>query len=161
MHTWSEFWFHNKSCVRGSYRKPDPTNPSADRFQDTKNYPHSALGLVRSGLLKAIRRGVGWVWLSRLRKRLPRLQRHLGGQYWRTATCLLRADPFTVMSSCQEATLGSSALTRDTGPVFCWSCFCFLHCSVHFLNHHTRDSLRKGALCIKDTVNGAQVAKKS
>ena len=27
------------SCVRGQYRKPDPTNPSTDHFQDTKNYP--------------------------------------------------------------------------------------------------------------------------
>ena len=151
--------------MRGSYRKPDPTNPSADRFQDTKNYPRSALGLVRSGLLKAIRRGVCWVWLSRLRKRLPRLQRHLGGQYWRTATCQREngncADPFTVMPSCQEATLGSSALTRDTGPVFCWSCFCFLHCSVHSLSHHTQDSLRKEP-CVSRTLSfEAQVAKKS
>ena len=74
------------------------------------------------------------------------------------------ADPFPVMAfrqDCEDATLGSSALTIGTGPVFLWSCLCFLHCSVHFLNHHTWDSLRKGTLCIKDTVNGAQVAKRS
>ena len=33
--------------------------------------------------------------------------------------------------------------------------------SVHFPSHHTWDSLRKGMLWIKGTVNGAQVAKKS
>ena len=33
--------------------------------------------------------------------------------------------------------------------------------SVHFLHHHTRDSLRKGTLRIKGTVNRAQVAKNS
>ena len=51
-------------------------------------------------------------------------------------------------------------LTLDIGPVVCWSCFCFLHCSVHFLSHHTQDSLRKGTPFIKDTVNRAQVARK-
>ena len=51
--------------------------------------------------------------------------------------------------------------TRGTGPVFCWPCFCFLHFSVHFLSPHMWNSLRKGILWIKGTVNGAQVAKKS
>ena len=41
------------------------------------------------------------------------------------------------------------------------SCFCLVHFSVHFLHHHTRDSLRIGIIRIKGTVNRAQVAKKS
>ena len=36
----------------------------------------SVLGVVGSGLLKAVQAGV---WLARLREKLPRLQRHLGG----------------------------------------------------------------------------------
>ena len=49
---------------------------------------------------------------------------------------------------------------RGIGPVF-WSCLCLVHFSVHFLHHHTRDSLRIGIIRIKGTVNRAQVAKKS
>ena len=41
------------------------------------------------------------------------------------------------------------------------SCFCVVHFSVHFFHHHTRDSLRKGTLRIKGTVNRAQVAKQN
>ena len=41
------------------------------------------------------------------------------------------------------------------------SCFWLVHFSVHFLHHHTQDSLRKGTLQIKGTVNRAQVAKKT
>ena len=50
---------------------------------------------------------------------------------------------------------------REVLAPFVWSCFCLLHFSVHFLNHHTRDSLKMETLWIKGTVNGAQVAKKS
>ena len=48
--------------------------------------------------------------------------------------------------------------TRGTGPVF-RLCFCLLHLSVHFLHHHTWNSLRKETLQIKGTANRAQVAK--
>ena len=58
-------------------------------------------------------------------------------------------------------TSGSTALNDRYWPRFCWSCFCFLHFSVHFLSYHTQDSLRKGILWIKSIVSGAQVAKKS
>ena len=52
----------------------------------------------------------------------------------------------------QEATLGYSTLTRGTGSVFCWSCFCFLHCSVHLLSRYTWDSLRKEP-CVSRTLS--------
>ena len=47
-------------------------------------------------------------------------------------------------------------LAYRIGPMLC-----LVHFSVHFLHHDTRDSLRKGTLRIKGTVNRAQVAKKS
>ena len=103
----------------------------------------SSLGLVRSGLLKAIRPEVSWVWHARLCERQPRLQRHLEGLYWKTATMPTQqwrendncADPFAC-DGCQDATLGSSALMRGTDPVFCWSCFCStLLCSLPQPSH--------------------------
>ena len=44
-------------------RKPDPTNPSADRFQY-----HAHMGKEGSGdiILKPTDAGVGWIWLVRL-----------------------------------------------------------------------------------------------
>ena len=39
--------FSVKSYMKGKSRKPDSTNPSTDRFQDTKDYPRWV--------------GVGWV----------------------------------------------------------------------------------------------------
>ena len=44
--------FSVKSCIRGWFCKPDPTNPSSDRIQDILKL--SALELVGSGLLKAV-----------------------------------------------------------------------------------------------------------
>ena len=45
--------FSVRSYVRGESRKPDPTNPSADRFQDTKD--NLLVWLVGSGLRDYVR----------------------------------------------------------------------------------------------------------
>ena len=58
---------------------------------------------------------------------------------------------------CQEAILGSYVLNKRYWSRFL---FCLLHFSVHFLSHHTWDSLRMRTLWIKDTVNEVQVAKR-
>ena len=146
---WSKFWFKKLHCRDVHERlvsqaSPKPT-PARIAFKTLKKL--FTLGI---GWVKAICTGlVG----SETTRELPCLQRHLGGQYWRTATMLTR------MTSLWRQLL--NAVMRGTGPVFFWLCFCFLHFSVRFPSHHTRDSLRKGMLWINGTVNGEQVAKKS
>ena len=102
----------------------------------------------RSGYTKTIRTGVGWVWLTkscraeigwvclaRLRDRLPCLQRHLGGQYWRTATMPMREWQLcwsVCCGGCQEATLGSSVLNERYLPRFLAAFFLPSTLSVHY-----------------------------
>ena len=85
-----------------------------DRFQDTKKA--SALGLVRSGLLKAIRPGVGWVWRARLRKRLPTSTDIWKASIGEQPLCQREngncADLFAVAPGCQKGSLGSSTFDR-------------------------------------------------
>ena len=103
-------------------------------------------------ILKTTYAGVGWSGLWDY-ERLPHLQRHLGGQYWRTATMPMRPCWSVCCGGWQGATLGTSVLDERDWPLFFWSCFCILHFSVHFLSHHTQYSLSKGTLWIKGTAS--------
>ena len=101
------------------------SNPSANRFRI---------------LLKAIRPGVGWVWLAKLHERLPCPPRQLLFQC-ENGNC---ADPFAVMPGCQEGTLGSSTFDERYRPYFLlvMLLLCILVCSLPHPSH-TRQ-LEKG-----------------
>ena len=98
----------------------------------TKSYPH-------------------WGWLGlvfKLHERLSCLQKH----------CFVRL----VLENCYYANARMAIVlilllcrlsrgyfrpfphwTKGTGSILFWPCFSLLHFSVHFLSHHTRDSLRE------------------
>ena len=63
-------------------------------------------------ILKATYAGVGWSGLWDY-ERLPHLQRHSGGQYWRTATMSMREWQSICSGGCQEATCISSCMLNE------------------------------------------------